>query len=99
VDGTTAFVGSMNFDPRSISLNAEMGILFGHEDLIAEIRTIFAEETSPEASYRLRVEDGAIVWQDGPEGSGQALRREPNAGLWRRIAATIIGVLPMESQL
>ena len=99
VDGSTAFVGSMNFDPRSISLNAEMGILFGHEDLIAEIRAIFAEETSPEASYRLRVEDGAIVWQDGPEDGGQTLRSEPHAGVWRRIAATVIGLLPMESQL
>lgn len=99
VDGRIAFVGSMNFDPRSISLNAEMGILFGHEGLIGEIRTIFAKETSPEASYRLRIQDGAITWQDGAKGSGQTLRTEPDAGFWQRIAATIIGLLPIESQL
>jgi len=99
VDGHMAFVGSMNFDPRSISLNTEMGILFGHKGLIGEVRTIFAEETSSAASYRLHVEDGRIVWQDGAKGSGQTLRAEPDAGLRRRIAATIIGLLPIESQL
>jgi len=99
VDGHIAFVGSMNFDPRSISLNTEMGLLFGHEGLIAQVRTIFAEETSPAASYRLRVEDGAIAWQDGAKGSGQIMRAEPDAGFRRRIAAAIIGLLPIESQL
>ena len=99
VDNRAAFVGSMNFDPRSISLNSEMGILFEHEALVAEIRAIFAEETSAQASYRVRVENGAIVWQDGADGGGEILRAEPEAGFWRRVAATIIGWLPIESQL
>src|SRR5690606_31273368 len=99
VDNRAAFVGSMNFDPRSISLNSEMGILYEHEALVAEIRAIFAEETSAQASYRVRLENGAIVWQDGAEGGGEILRAEPEAGFWRRVAATIIGWLPIESQL
>lgn len=28
VDRKTAFIGSLNFDPRSAALNTEMGILF-----------------------------------------------------------------------
>lgn len=99
VDNRAAFVGSMNFDPRSISLNSEMGILFEHEALVAEIRRIFAEETSSRVSYRVRAENGVIVWQDGADGAGKLLRAEPEAGFWRRAAATIIGWLPIESQL
>ncbi len=38
VDDGTGFVGSFNFDPRSASLNTEMGVIFEHEALAGEMR-------------------------------------------------------------
>src|SRR5690606_7935982 len=46
VDRRWGFVGSFNFDPRSYSLNTEMGVLFDHEGLAAELTGIMDRQTS-----------------------------------------------------
>jgi putative cardiolipin synthase len=99
IDGRLGFVGSMNFDPRSLFLNSEMGVVFEQRELVEEIRGIFADETSPQKSYRLAVEAGRIVWRDLAAGQPRTRREEPEAGLWRRLAAATIGFLPIQSQL
>ena len=43
VDGKTGFVGSMNFDPRSASLNTEMGVLFTNAALVEKVEALFAD--------------------------------------------------------
>lgn len=99
VDDRAGFIGSLNFDPRSVSLNTEMGVLFEDEDLARRVREIFVDMTSPQKSYRILVENGEIIWRDQVEGAVRVLRDEPEAGFWRRLAATVIGLLPIESQL
>jgi putative cardiolipin synthase len=99
VDGRLGFVGSMNFDPRSIFLNSEMGVVFEHRELAAELRAIFADETSPQKSYRLDLEGRRIVWRDMAGERSHTWRREPQASVWRRLAASIIAFLPIQSQL
>ncbi|MDN5925867.1 MAG: phospholipase D family protein [Hyphomicrobiales bacterium] len=99
VDGKSGFIGSFNFDPRSISLNTEMGVLFEDRVLTAEVNAVFADEISPASSYRLLLENGKIAWQDGGDSNVKMLRSEPEASIWRRLAATVIGFLPIESQL
>jgi cardiolipin synthase C len=99
VDDRTGFVGSMNLDPRSISLNSEMGILFEHAALAAQIHEVFADETSPPKSYRIHLDRGNIAWQDHADGTTQTLRDEPGAPLSRKLAAILIGWMPVESQL
>lgn len=99
VDGLCGYVGSMNFDPRSASLNTEMGIVFSDEALAAELQSIFDEETAPERSYRLMLKDGRPAWRDRTNGSLRLLRREPDAGILRRLIAGVIRFLPLESQL
>lgn len=98
VDRKRGFVGSFNFDPRSVSLNTEMGVMFEHPALTEEIRAIFEKEISPQGSYRVMLVDGDIVWDD----TGKESRRwthEPEAGVWRRLTATVVRWLPIESQL
>lgn len=99
VDDRLGFIGSMNFDPRSISLNAEMGVVFEHAALVQQVREVFADETAPQKSYRVRLDDGDVVWQDGTGDAVSILRTEPEADIWRRMTATLIGLLPIESQL
>ncbi len=99
VDERIGFVGSMNFDPRSASLNTEMGVLFEHAGLLAEVRSIFDEETSPINSFRLSLSNDRLRWHDQCEGRARTLKREPEAGFLRRVTAGIIGILPIESQL
>mgnify|MGYP001153630360 CR=1 FL=1 len=99
VDGNSGFIGSFNFDPRSISLNTEMGILFEDLALTSEVNAVFAAEISPASSYKLSWQNGEMAWQDGSGANAKVLDSEPEASIWRRIAATIIGLLPIESQL
>lgn len=99
VDGATAFVGSMNFDPRSASLNTEMGMLFTHPDLVAGVDAVFAEETRDVNSFRLALKGERLEWFDREEGTARRLKREPEAGFIRRATAGIIKILPIESQL
>lgn len=96
VDGTEGFVGSFNFDPRSLSLNTEMGVFFRHAALAGEVGAVFRDETAPQSSYRLVLRDGRIAWQDG---NAPERRSDPKATIWRRMAAAVIGFLPIESQL
>ncbi len=99
VDGKTAFVGSLNFDPRSASLNTEMGVLFTHPGLVDDVEAVFKEETCPANSFRLTLENGRLHWHDSENNRSRVLHREPEAGFVRRLTAGIIGILPIESQL
>lgn len=99
VDGKSGFIGSFNFDPRSISLNTEMGVLFDDPGLTIEVNEVFTDQISPESSYRVMPRTGNVVWQDGTGASARILDSEPAASSWRRIAAVVIGLLPIESQL
>ena len=99
VDNKTGFVGSFNFDPRSVSLNAEMGVLFDDEKLVAELQSRFQAEISPEASYRLELKGNVLHWHRCDEGRLQDYTHEPEAGIFRRILALLVRHLPVESQL
>ncbi|MEJ6782065.1 phospholipase D family protein [Aminobacter sp. Piv2-1] len=98
-DGSAGFVGSFNFDPRSASLNTEMGVLFRQEQLAREVEQVIATQTSPRASFRVTVANGALRWTDMSSNRPREMKHEPQASLRRRLVAKVIGWLPVESQL
>ena len=99
VDDRSAFVGSFNFDPRSVSLNTEMGVLFEHEGLIGRLRELFDLEIAPDTSYRLSLEGNRLRWDAEEGGAAQTYFSEPEATLFRRFVAAIVRYLPIELQL
>ena len=99
LDGRRGFIGSFNLDPRSMNLNTEMGLLFESTDAAAELEALYRRKTDPRTSYRLELVDGALRWQDDAAQPPRTWDREPEASLWRRGAARVIGWLPVESQL
>lgn len=99
VDRGAGFIGSFNFDPRSASLNTEMGVLFEQPELVAEMRRLFKADTAPEASYQLTFDGSGLSWSGIRNGQLRRLRREPDAGPTRRLLAFIVGLLPIQSQL
>jgi putative cardiolipin synthase len=99
VDDRAGFVGSFNFDPRSVSLNAEMGVLFEDEALAAELKRIIRRERSPRTSYRLSLLGWQLRWEAQAGGRTKRFVREPEAGFVRRLLAGIVRYLPIESQL
>lgn len=93
------FIGSFNFDPRSVSLNTEMGILFNEPELITALQQLFTEDTAAERSYRLGLQQGRLYWRYKEDGKPKRCYREPEANFRRKLAARIISWLPIESQL
>ncbi len=99
VDGTSGFVGSFNLDPRSVSLNTEMGVFFEDADTTAELARRYRDKTAPTHSYRLRLADGQLRWDDGSVNPPRVWEHEPGVGLWRRGTVKLLEWLPLESQL
>ncbi|MGD9942868.1 MAG: phospholipase D family protein [Burkholderiaceae bacterium] len=100
VDGHLGFIGSMNLDPRSTSLNTEMGVLFDSEGLAAKMGAVWKRETAPSRSYEVRLTPaGRLEWSAGRNGEVVRYDREPETSSLRRLATRIIGLLPLESQL
>ena len=100
VDSRWSFVGSMNIDPRSANLNTEMGVLVDSPQLASQLRAQFEANTSPDLSYRVVMDPKrGLTWHDSKDGEQRVLEREPDASVSRRIGATLLRALPMESQL
>ncbi|MCR0983600.1 phospholipase D family protein [Roseomonas populi] len=96
VDGGHAFVGSFNLDPRSATLNTEMGVFVRHPALGDAVQEEFARLSDPARSWRVtRDGQGALRW-DSSDGTVAA---EPDASLRRRALAWVVSRLPIESQL
>ncbi|AMJ61788.1 phospholipase D family protein [Bosea sp. PAMC 26642] len=98
IDRRTGFIGSFNFDPRSASLNTEMGVFFSDPGLVDQVRAVILRQTAAANAWQLSVADDRIVWSGDPEAS-QPNHAEPDASPGRRLAAFAIRLLPIESQL
>jgi len=98
VDRRQVFVGSMNIDPRSVRLNSENGLVVASTELAVDLATGL-QSAFEEASWRLVLEDGRIVWQGRRGGVEVSEHHEPGAGLWLRLQATVLSWLPIESLL
>ncbi|MCC4621684.1 phospholipase D family protein [Xanthomonas cassavae CFBP 4642] len=99
VDDTRGFIGSFNLDPRSMNLNTEMGLLFEDRTVTEELERLYNHKVSAPVSYRVTLEQGELRWHDDAAQPPQMWTREPAASLWRRSAATVLGWLPLDSQL
>ena len=103
-DRETVFIGSLNFDPRSVIQNTEIGVVFRSPVLGGRIAEAFDENIAKEA-YRLelvRDEDTGqekIVWHGYSGGKPVTFESEPNAGFWRTLGIYLMRWLPIESQI
>lgn len=93
VDGTRIFVGSFNFDPRSATLNTEMGLLIDSTRMAETLHQAF-DDGLRDLAWRIELRDGAPVWI-GTKDEG-ILRVEPETTRSKRLALRIIGWFPVE---
>lgn len=100
VDSKIGFVGSFNFDPRSANLNTEMGIIFEEPAIVQALQREFNMKMSRDFSYQVVLQDGQLRWLDENQNDEPVIwEHDPQSKWWQRWVATIVGYLPIESQL
>lgn len=101
-DQENVFLGSMNFDPRSVLWNTEVGILVHSPELARQVHHLTLEGTSPAISYEVRLikRNGGkrLIWIAEDQGQRKVLLREPG-GAWRRFNAWLSQMIGLERML
>lgn len=104
-DQESLFIGSMNFDQRSKSLNTEIGLLIDSPQLAAGAATRFNALTEPSTAYAVKWEDPSpahgkrVVWETEVNGVPKELEDEPARSNWQRLKMHLFQWLPIDSEL
>jgi cardiolipin synthase C len=100
VDDHLAFIGSMNLDPRSATLNTELGALIDSPALAAQVKTLIHIDRLHSA-YALRLApDGSCCEWIIPDSDGrQVLSLEPDSRWWMRWWGSLLQPLAPEDHL
>ena len=96
VDKKNVFIGSLNFDPRAIYLNSEMGFLIDSPALVDQASHWFQRLIAPDNSWRLSLaHDKKIHWTSD---LGEC-EKEPMRDLQQKMQLLFLHALPIEKQL
>ncbi len=96
IDGQQVFVGSFNFDPRSVALNTELGLVM-HSSALAQAMAQAFEQTIPAGAYEVRLDAaGALVWIERTPAGERRLASEPDSGPLKLLAVGLLSLLPIE---
>jgi putative cardiolipin synthase len=97
VDDARFFVGSFNFDLRSIALNTEMGFVIDSPALAQRLTKSF-DENMPTRAYEVKLDaDGKLYWIERRD-NGEEIRHdtEPGSSIWERAAVGFLSWLPID---
>ena len=103
-DDRRIFIGSANFDSRSMHLNTEIGLMIDSAELAKQVSARFNTIASPANSFvlALRKNDGGsphIVWKSVKDGAPIVYDSEPGDTGKRELLVDLYDLLPIDSQL
>ena len=104
-DRKRLFVGSMNFDQRSMHLNTEIGLIIDSPELAQQAATRFEAMVSPPNSYEvvLRAGDGIgspqLGWRTEEGGKIVEYDTEPARSNGQRFGLKLLSLLPLDDEL
>jgi len=96
VDRVRLFVGSFNFDPRSMRLNTEMGFIIDSPTLATRIADTFVTSV-PDRAYTVRLNrSGSLQWVEWVDGHEIVYDRDPGTSIWLRAGVKLLSLLPID---
>jgi len=103
IDRERVFIGSLNYDPRSVVENTEIGMIIESPAIATEMSDWF-DRIASEAAFRVALEkdehgDSRLRWYRFRDGESEIHTTEPNTSFWRRFGAGFMRLMPVESQL
>jgi putative cardiolipin synthase len=104
-DRRSIFIGSMNFDQRSMHLNTEMGLLIDSPELAQELARRFAAMVQPANAYEVLLQANRsgrghhLIWRTLEDEEMVDLQSEPARSAWQKLQAGLLSLLPLDSEL
>jgi putative cardiolipin synthase len=106
-DRRKVFIGSMNFDRRSLLMNTELGVMIDSPELARQVAGQFESISVPANSYQvLRDHNGdngfarparpRLLWRIEKDGDVVELREEPVRNAWQRMVVDFLLALPLD---
>ncbi|HSB99108.1 MAG TPA: phospholipase D-like domain-containing protein, partial [Burkholderiaceae bacterium] len=100
VDKKTIFVGSMNLDPRSSTINTELGAVIHSPELARElIRIIDLDRLQSAYRVRRKVDGSGLEWLSIEDNREMVLSEEPDSSAWLRFKSMLLKPFVPESLL
>jgi putative cardiolipin synthase len=103
LDRETAFIGSLNLDPRSVVQNTEIGVVLKSAPIAGHIADGFDRQID-KVAFRLELhkeQNGSeqLLWHGIVDGEKQIFNQEPYTDFWKRLGVGFMRLLPIESQI
>ncbi|MEO7854075.1 MAG: phospholipase D family protein [Rubrivivax sp.] len=100
IDRRFSYIGSMNFDPRSATINTELGAVIDSPQLARELKRVIDLDRL-QSSYRVRVSpDGSgLQWLTFDDEGAMILTSEPDASNWLQFKSWLLSPLVPEELL
>jgi len=110
-DREKIFIGSMNFDQRSLHLNTELGLMIESPELAQQGASFFEGMVQPANSFHVLLEPPPdhrhlsppttpyLVWRTQENGQMVDYVREPARNEWERLKVDALSLLRLDSQL
>jgi putative cardiolipin synthase len=100
IDRSRVFVGSFNFDPRSIRLNTEMGIVIESPKLATDLSTGL-DRAIDRAAYEVKLgaNGRGLEWVERVGDGEVRYTKEPKTSFMKRFNVGFLELLPIESLL
>ena len=96
IDKDKVFIGSANFDPRSLRLNTEIGLLVHSQTLNQQVNDALSLDMRPENAWSLQIsEKGEVQWVSDEE----VLNHQPAHSFMRQIEDWFFSLLPIEDEM
>jgi putative cardiolipin synthase len=104
-DRQRLFIGSMNFDQRSMHLNTEIGLIIDSPELAQQAAARFDAMVQSANAYKLALRPNkaggtpVLVWRTQENGKAVEHDTEPARSSWQRFKANILSLLPLDREL
>ena len=101
IDRKLTFIGSFNFDPRSIHLNTEVGLLIDNRAFSEKVLRLMAIGRSGANSYKLDYhgKNHHIIWVELLGTKTKTYQHDPKTSWWQRVKVNLLRILPIEQHL
>lgn len=98
MDRESAFIGSLNLDPRSVVENTEIGAVIESPDLANQLAQDFDTHIR-QIAFKLKLVGNDLVWERKSAQETKIFYKEPHTSWWDRFTVGLMRLLPAESQL